>query len=852
MSGFITKLDYSDNRQIRQDMRTSTDLSGATVFGVTFSGLTSGPDPLNSGVTSTLSATYFSFSGNTGQTIYTFADPILDLGTSGLGVITDVTSGNTFNTLVFTATSTTTIDDNLVNLAYSGISYELNIYSIYSGAGPVFTGSGYTYTVNLLSASTLDFTGRTIWNDVQGILRTERFILTDTPVVGYVLTCANSEGMVEWAPSSGGTSGTTHWSASTGTNAIVTNYSDSLAAGQYSIAVGSGSTAFGNYSFAEGKGTQAIGSKSHAEGYNTLAFGSDSHTEGYATTASGLTSHAEGCTTLAYGISSHAEGQGTIANGNVSHAEGSATTATGLYGHSEGVLTVASGGASHAEGGYTTACTNGAHAEGVSTIASGASSHAEGSSTQALGPQAHAEGSSTQALGSQAHAEGSLTVASGDHSHAEGERSTASGLISHAEGSGTTASGQYSHAEGFNTIASGYYSHSGNYQTTASGNYSVAEGVQTTASGLQSHSEGSNTKASGQSSHAEGQSTTTIGNYSHSEGLSTVAIGAASHSEGSSTTAYTQSSHAEGAYTVASGTSSHAEGAYTTTLANYSHAEGVSTTAVGQYSHAGGDGSTASGDTSFVHSRNSIAGGARSAVLGGQNITGTSADTVYVPDLVIDGLTSTDPIATDADGRIVAGVSDARLKQNVIQLSDALNKILNVRGVSFEYTPESNMGSGTRYGFIAQEVQNIIPDIVRIRAKSDEMLSLNYNEITPLLVEAIKELVSGGTQVFDTERILAEDNNIELNYNGTHETALGGGIIIIKGVDENTNSSISLNSAGGFVISPSITPEKIILPENTPLGTNDSTGLVGELRWDDNYMYIKTNNGWKRANLETF
>jgi hypothetical protein len=38
--------------------------------------------------------------------------------------------------------------------------------------------------------------------------------------------------------------------------------------------------------------------------------------------------------------------------------------------------------------------------------------------------------------------------------------------------------------------------------------------------------------------------------------------------------------------------------------------------------------------------------------------------------------------------------------------------IKNLRGVSFEYTPESEMGDGIRYGFIAQEVQRFILEIV--------------------------------------------------------------------------------------------------------------------------------------------
>ena len=62
--GFKTKLDYSDNRQIRQTEKTSTTLSGATVFGIPFSGLTTGPDLSATGDTSEFSLVISTFSGN--------------------------------------------------------------------------------------------------------------------------------------------------------------------------------------------------------------------------------------------------------------------------------------------------------------------------------------------------------------------------------------------------------------------------------------------------------------------------------------------------------------------------------------------------------------------------------------------------------------------------------------------------------------------------------------------------------------------------------------------------------------------------------------------------------------------
>jgi len=388
-----------------------------------------------------------------------------------------------------------------------------------------------------------------------------------------------------------------------------------------------------------------------------------------------------------------------------------------------------------------------------------------------------------------------------------GSDGIASGITSVSEGSFTTASGDYSHAEGESTTASGDRAHAEGYYTIAYGMNSHAQGNQTTASGVSSHSEGQFTIASGPGG-------------SHSEGESTTASGYAAHAEGNSTIAY----------------------------GNNSHAQGTVTQALGDHSHAGGQYSIASGSTSFVHGNLSRANGISTIVLG-NNITGDTNNTTYVADLIIDGLTSTDPLATDLNGKIVAGVSDVRLKQDIVSITGALDKVNQLRGVSFTYTEESNMGGGIRYGFIAQEVQPIIPDMVRNRSKSDNMLNLNYSEVVPWLVEAVKELSNGN---INTQTIASEDNNIELNYNGNHQSAIGGGITLLHGVSANTHSEFKTNENGEWVISPSLKPTSLTLPKYTPTSTGDIFGKIGDTVWDDNYLYVRTNAGWKRTSLENF
>ncbi|HMY72776.1 MAG TPA: tail fiber domain-containing protein, partial [Blastocatellia bacterium] len=85
--------------------------------------------------------------------------------------------------------------------------------------------------------------------------------------------------------------------------------------------------------------------------------------------------------------------------------------------------------------------------------------------------------------------------------------------------------------------------------------------------------------------------------------------------------------------------------------------------------------------------------------------------------------------------------SDQRYKQNVATLHDALSKLRQLRGVSYDWKqaayPEMQFAAGSQLGFIAQEVEQVLPEAVHKTA--DGMYGMNYSAIIPLLVEAIKE-----------------------------------------------------------------------------------------------------------------
>ena len=248
-----------------------------------------------------------------------------------------------------------------------------------------------------------------------------------------------------------------------------------------------------------------------------------------------------------------------------------------------------------------------------------------------------------------------------------------------------------------------------------------------------------------------------------------------------------------------------------------------------------------------------------SVILGGTEITATTSNMAYVPDLVIDGLINVNDLRTNGDGLIIDGASDITLKKNINSINDALNTILKLNPVSFEWVEEINLREGTVFGLVAQEVIEVIPEIVRKRAKGNGTLTIEHKELIPWIISAIKELATNSITltknkelILETQTIAAEDNNIELNYNGTKQTALNGGITIVKGIDDNTNSEFSINSDGNWITNNHIIPKGLIIPTFTPASTNDSEGKLGEITRDDNYIYIKGNNGWGRSPLETF
>ena len=87
----------------------------------------------------------------------------------------------------------------------------------------------------------------------------------------------------------------------------------------------------------------------------------------------------------------------------------------------------------------------------------------------------------------------------------------------------------------------------------------------------------------------------------------------------------------------------------------------------------------------------------------------------------------------------VTAFSDERLKTDIETINDALNKVCQMRGVTFKRTDDDGR---TSVGVIAQEIEKVLPEVVREDNSEDKIKSVAYGNIVGVLIEAIKELKS--------------------------------------------------------------------------------------------------------------
>ena len=632
---FRTKLDFSSNRQVKQHEKTITALSGGTSFGLPYSAMTYGPDLNTSAVTQTISVltgNTSTFSGNNTTTNFTWFDSRMDLGSSSLSAITPSNSATTQNTgIILTPNTTTIIDGNVVNLSYSGVSFDMTPLTMVNLGGSNYSGTVVTYTLQALSAGTLDFTGRTIWADVSGITRTEKLIITNNPQVGYVWTCVDSEGMGEWQYNGTGSTSTI-WTAGTGANSAVLGGSNIIGSLDNTVYAP-------NLILNTGGTSSNLGINTSNPNYTIDAIGTNNR---FFYSSAGLGSINISATTGLPSI-------GVVA-GTSNSANNSASVSFGARAWDDSTYTVYGyqGDAFIYAGIYT---------NGLNIISN----------------------------------DGSTLGTGADYIRFYAGQSTGAGAGNnpdlHIQGSGTSR---------------GY-----------------------------------------------------------------VAINVPSNQDPTQ--------------------------------------------------------------------RLDVNGNARFRSIG----SSASAGALHYT----------------ADGTLTTNTSDERLKTNITTLTNALDRVNQLRGVSYNWT--ENPTGDTRIGFVAQEVNSVVPELTFVNPNSSEnYMGVHYDNVTALLVEAVKELSSGITTSnnthLETQTILAEDNNIELNYSGTPQSAIGGGIRVLHALGVDSAAEFITDSEGNFTTNNNFKPNSLTIPFYKPNSSEDINGNIGNITRDDEYLYIKCQDGWRRSNLERF
>ncbi len=249
--------------------------------------------------------------------------------------------------------------------------------------------------------------------------------------------------------------------------------------------------------------------------------------------------------------------------------------------------------------------------------------------------------------------------------------------------------GNISAAFGYNTIANGYTSFAINSNTMASGDRSFSSGYLSVASGIRST--------------ATGEATTASGFATASFNYATTASGTASSSFNYSTTAQ---AYAEAVF-----------GRFNVTSASYSATSWITT------------------DPLFVIGN------------GGSAATPANAVTVLKNGNVGIGYANpnTAGVLLDVNGGVrgttAYQISDARYKKNIEPITGALEKVLRLEGMAYDWRrdefPQINFPERKQLGFIAQQVKEIIPEAVI--EDGNGYYSVSYTEIVPVLAEAVKQ-----------------------------------------------------------------------------------------------------------------
>jgi len=299
-------------------------------------------------------------------------------------------------------------------------------------------------------------------------------------------------------------------------------------------------------------------------------------------------------------------------------------------------------------------------------------------------------------FGFASRATGNVSFASGFRNTASGTASVAMGNYNYSTGDSSIAIGKESYAQGASSIAIGFKAHAGGDGSVALGQENVSWGSTNFTSGYQNIA-GDVTAARG-----TGGSAVAMGKYNQATADASMALNRATKATNQGATSMGLGTTADNIGMLAIGVNNAA--GLGDTGASYYYADGVQTGAPIGVAFVIGNGD--------IDSAN--------------NIAGSNPSNAF--------MVKYDGSATLAGDLTVN--SDARLKSNIISLGSTLAKLMKIDGKS--YTMKSNE-KVNKIGLLAQDIEEVFPELVKEGEDKDGTLSVNYQGLIPVLINAIKE-----------------------------------------------------------------------------------------------------------------
>ena len=193
--------------------------------------------------------------------------------------------------------------------------------------------------------------------------------------------------------------------------------------------------------------------------------------------------------------------------------------------------------------------------------------------------------------------------------------------------------------------------------------------------------------------------------------------------------------------------------------------------------------------------------------------------------------------------------SDKKFKEDIGQVEEALAKINSLNGVTYHFKQAKNdstarqLPEGKQYGLIAQEVQEVLPELVI--EDEEGYLAVNYTGMIPVLIEAMKALQADqdSTATLQQQLITLQQENAEMKQQlADIKTMLTG-----KGIefgDHNQSSTLYQNI-------PNPAQHTTVIPYEVPVSAQEAYLTIRNLLGEEIRRIDHLTKGQGKAEIST-